>query len=270
MKIWKNTNTLDGLVEGLEFTGSQEEADIALLGSKPISLEGFPNLRGIFRAGIGRDNVPVEEARKKGIKVAFPPDETVRIIHEETACFTCGLIFRMAYRDVGSIEPWKKRSRPALRDKVLLVIGKGNIGGRVAEKMGIFMKVLTYDIAVDQPEDLDGMLRKADIVSLHIPMTDENRDLMGSRELGLMKDGACLINTSRGGIVSEDDLYSELEKGRLWAAFDVFWKEPYEGKLKRYHPDRFFMTPHVASTCEAFLKGTAEAFRSFIEEVQND
>ncbi|MCP5051008.1 MAG: hydroxyacid dehydrogenase, partial [bacterium] len=89
LKIWKNTKTLDGLINDLTNTESREDADIALLGSKPITLEGFPNLKGIFRAGVGKDNVPIGEARKKGISVAFPSEETIEFIYEETANFTC-------------------------------------------------------------------------------------------------------------------------------------------------------------------------------------
>jgi phosphoglycerate dehydrogenase-like enzyme len=78
-----------------------------------------------------------------------------------------------------------------------------------------------------------------------------------------------LINTARGALVSEEALYRELENQRLYAAFDVYWQEPYEGKLKKFYPHRFFMTPHVASTCDAYLKGSARDFREFLKEVED-
>ncbi|MGD2090154.1 MAG: NAD(P)-dependent oxidoreductase [Candidatus Aminicenantes bacterium] len=268
IKIWKNTKTLDGLVNDLIFTGCKKEAHIALLGSKPIQLEDFPNLKGIFRAGVSKDNVPIEEANQKGIKVAFPSPRTIDFIYEETANFTCFLILKMVYSHLGTLSPWVKFPRGALQNKELLVIGKGNIGRRVWQKMKPFMKVLTYDVVVNSPAELESLLKEADVVSLHIPNLPENKDFMDAEKLALMKDQAILINTARGALVSEAALYRELEKQRLYAAFDVYWQEPYEGKLKKFHPHRFFMTPHVASTCDAFLKGSAEDLRKLVKEIE--
>ena len=92
------------------------------------SLYEFPNLKGIFRAGIGKDNVPEAKAVKKGILVRYPSQETIDIIYNETASFTCSLILRMLYNYVGTIEPWYKYDRPELSRQTLLVIGTGNIG----------------------------------------------------------------------------------------------------------------------------------------------
>ena len=87
MNIWKNTATLDGYDEGLSFTEDKEQAEIALLGSKPIDFLQFPNLKGIFRAGIGKDNVPEKLAAEKGILVRYPSRETINMIFDETAVF---------------------------------------------------------------------------------------------------------------------------------------------------------------------------------------
>lgn len=270
IKIWKNTKTLDGLVDDMTFTECKEDADVALLGSKPIQLQDFPHLKGIFRAGVSKDNVPIEEANQKGIKVAFPSPGTIEFIYEETANFTCHLVLKMLYSQVGTLSPWVKFPRGALQNKVLLVIGKGNIGKKVREKMKSFMRVKTYDIIENSPTELAPLLKEADVVSLHIPNLPGNKNFIDAKKLALMKDNSILINTARGALVSEDALYQELENGRLYAAFDVYWQEPYEGKLKKFYPDRFFMTPHVASTCDAFLKGSAKDFRRFLDEVKND
>ena len=80
MLVWKNTATLDGYDDGLEFTGSKEKASLVLLGSKPINIDEFPNIKGIFRAGIGRDNVPEKEAKKRGIIVRYPSEKTINVI----------------------------------------------------------------------------------------------------------------------------------------------------------------------------------------------
>ena len=90
---------------------------------------------------------------------------------------------------------------------------------------------------------------------------------MDKIKLSMMKDGAILINTARGAIVDEDALFSEISSNRLQAAFDVFWNEPYEGKLKGLHPDQFLMSPHVASTCSGFLRGCRKGLDELIKEL---
>ena len=82
--------------------------------------------------------------------------------------------------------------------------------------------------------------------------------------MSLLKDNAIIINTARGSIVNEKDLFEQFEKNRLYAAFDVFWKEPYDGILKNFLYKRFFMSPHVASTCREFLDGCAEDLNKFM------
>ena len=84
-----------------------------------------------------------------------------------------------------------------------------------------------------------------------------------------MKSGAVLINTARGAIVNEDAFYAELKNKRLIAAFDVFWEEPYRGKLLQFHPNFFFMTPHVASTCSDFLLGCRKDLDILIKEINS-
>lgn len=267
MLIWKNTSTLDGYSDGLAFTVLKDEAEIALLGTKPIRLDEFPNLKGIFRAGIGTDNVPIRKAEARGILVRFPSQETMDIIYEETACFTCGLILRMLYDIVGKLDPWVKYDRVQLADRVLLVIGTGNIGGRVAKKMNSLLKVKTYDVLQNSASELKDMIALADCITLHIPKSEENEHFMDREKLSWMQDGAVLVNTARGAIVDEDALHTEIESGRLHAAFDVFWQEPYQGKLKKFHPERFFMTPHVASTCIGFLEGCRNCLDSLVKEL---
>ena len=270
MNIWKNTATLDGYDEGLSFTGDKEQAEIALLGSKPIDLLEFPNLKGIFRAGIGKDNVPEKLAAEKGILVRYPSQETINMIFDETAVFTCSLIFRMVYNYVGTIDPWYKYDRPSLSAKTLLVIGKGNIGRRVAEYMQAFMQVLTFDIKVNELSELSNFIRQADCITLHIPKTDENEAFMDKNKLAMMKNGAVLVNTARGTIVDEDALYNEIKSGRLKAAFDVFWKEPYDRRLIEFYPDKFFMSPHIAGYTDSFLLGCRKALDDLTSELSND
>ena len=118
-----------------------------------------------------------------------------------------------------------------------------------------FIQVSTFDILQNKDSELKLMIQQADCMSIHIPKSDDNISFIDAEKLSWMKRDAVLINTARGAIVDEEALYEELKKERLKAAFDVYWQEPYRGKLKAFYPDRFFMTPHVASTCSEFLQG---------------
>ena len=270
MNIWKNTFTLDGYDDGLVFIEDKGQADIALLGSKFVDLDEFPNLKGMFRAGIGKDNVPEKEATERGILVRYPSQETINIIFDETAAFTCNLIFRMMYNYVGTLEPWYKFDRPELSRKTLLVIGTGNIGRRVVEYMHPLMKVMTFDILENDVLELPGFIRQADCITLHIPKTDINEAFMDKKRLSMMENGAILINTARGSIVDENALYNEVKSGRLKAAFDVFWQEPYNGKLKKFHPNKFYMSPHIAGYTDSFLQGCRKTLDDLISDLNND
>lgn len=267
MRIWTNTKTLDDYLPGLEFTTDKKAADIALIGGKAIALDEFPRLRGIFKTGVGRDNVPEADAAARGVRCGFPRQATAAIIHEETANFACHLILTCMYADAGDFVTWTKRDRSALWSKVLLVIGTGNIGRRVASKMSVFMQVTTFDAASDNSDLIESRMRAANCVSLHVPLLPSTKNFIDERKLSWMQTGASLVNTARGAVVSEDALYQELKSGRLRAAFDVFWKEPYAGKLLELPPDRFMRSPHVASTCSEFLSATASDFRAFIAEL---
>ena len=266
MKIWKNTSTLDGFDEGLDFTTSFDEAEIALMGSKSISINEFKNLKGVFRAGIGKDNVPEEDCDKEGIKVAYPSLKTISIIYDETASFTCSLIFRMLYNQTGSVDNWIKYPRVHIKNKKLLVLGLGNIGSRVCQLMRPFLEVLTYDVTKNNEEDLASLIKDADCITIHIPKSTENIAFFDQEKLSWMKDGAALINTARGSIVDEIALFNELKNHRVRSAFDVFWKEPYNGLLREFYPDMFYMTPHIASTCKEFLQGCREDLDNLINQ----
>jgi len=270
MKYWKNTNTLDRFNEALQQTVDAEEAELAVIGSKPIDVRSMPKLKGIFKCGVGKDNVPFDACEELGIKICFPSAETSNFIFEETANFAVSLIFRMLYSNVGKLDTWTKYSRPFLGNKKVLLIGVGNIGGMVANKLQASTTVLKYDTLVNDISELPEMVSQADVISLHIPLMDSTKSFIDAEKLGWMKDGAALVNTARGPVVDEDALCNEIASGRIRAAFDVFWKEPYSGKLKAFHPHGFLMSPHVASNCEDFLLGLSKDLLAFEKEIEND
>lgn len=269
MKIWSNTSTIKGLIDDLPTDASPSEAEVALIGGKAIALADFPNLRGIFKCGVGRDNVPEAAAADRGIVCGFPSANTASIIYEETACFACHLVLKCLYVEVGDFDTWCKQNRKALFSREVLVIGTGNIGSRVASKLRAFMRVSTYDVTVNQPEELEPLIRRADCITLHVPLNDSTRGFFDAEKLDWMKDGAALVNTARAAVVPEEYLYRALKSGRIRAAFDVFWQEPYQGKLLDLPRDQFIVTPHVASTCQEFLQGLADDFRTFLKTLDH-
>jgi len=263
MKYWKNTETIDALVPDLLNTVDASIAEIAVIGSKPIDLRAMPKLKGIFKCGVGTDNVPFDEAKKRGIEICMPSEQTKRYIFEETANFAVYLVFRMLFNEIGEVDGWKKHSRGFLGNKKVLIIGQGNIGRHVARKLAVTVDVLTFDASQNSMNELQGLIAQADVITLHVPLMEATIGFIDAEKLAWMKGGAALVNTSRGAVVDEDALYAEIESGRLRAAFDVFWKEPYEGRLKDFHPERFLMSPHICSNCEEFLTGLGDDFIVF-------
>jgi lactate dehydrogenase-like 2-hydroxyacid dehydrogenase len=264
MKIYKNTNTLDKYLPQLEYTENKAEAEVMIVGGKKFELNEFPKLKGVFKTGVGTDNLPFEEANKVGVKIVLPSSETCNIIFEETADFSCYLILTGLYANEGNWNSWKKDDRRMLHNKKLLVIGTGNIGKKVADKMAVFMQVDTYDSLKDAVEILEQKIKQADAVSLHIPLSNQTKDFFDAQKLSWLKDGALLVNTARGPVINEQSLYEELKKRRIKAALDVFWEEPYKGVLNEISSTHFIKTPHIASTCAEFLEGAANDFLKLV------
>tara|TARA_Y100000296_G_scaffold84663_1_gene118471 strand:- start:629 stop:1408 length:780 start_codon:yes stop_codon:yes gene_type:complete len=254
--IWRNTNILDPFLDKKEITEDKNKASIILLGAYPIDISMFPNVQSVFRVGVGTDNINFTN-----VPVGFPKESTKDIIYEETSNFACYLIFKMLYADKIKLDSWSSVPRNLLNTKTLLVIGTGNIGRRVYNKMyHIFENVISYDAQVDHAEP---PYHQADVISLHIPYTEENKNFFNKEIFKQLKDDVIIINTARGGIVDEDDLYEALMTTNMRAAFDVFWNEPYDGKLMELYPDKFYATPHMASTCKEFVENCYHDFVNF-------
>ena len=270
MKIFKGTNTLDNyLPQDLNFTSIKKDSEILLIGGKNINLSEFPNLKGIFKTGVGTDNLPFEEAKTKNISIALPSKSTSEIIFEETASFTCFLILKGLYQNSGNWELWKKEARKSLKKTTLLVIGAGRIGKRVLKKMSNFMEIESYDVLTDKEDNLKSKIQNADVITLHIPLNASTNNMFDANKLAWIKDNALLVNTSRAQVINENDLYDELIKKRFKCAIDVFWQEPYLGKLANLSEDHFIKTPHIASACEEFIKFTTIDFLNFIKKFNN-
>ncbi|MFA5147179.1 MAG: phosphoglycerate dehydrogenase [Candidatus Omnitrophota bacterium] len=229
-----------------------------IAGTEPYdsrTLAALSGLKVISRCGAGTDNVDLDAAGKMGIKVFNTPDGPTEAVAE----LTVGLIFSLARhiarsdRDIRN-GVWNKRMGGLINGKKAGIVGFGRIGRRVAEILrALGAEVVFYDPlkAAEKAKGLSGvrleeLLKGSDIVTLHIPYTKDNHHVFSSKELSLMKEGAVLINASRGGIVDEEALYGALKSGRLsGAAVDVFEKEPYSGPLKEL--DNVVLTPHIGS-----------------------
>jgi len=265
VKIYFNTKAFKILTEKykLDITDDLVKAELAVLGAKKIDFRVCKNLKAVYRFGVGHENIPPEILEKGRPPVYFPSEKTKRILFESSTNFTVYLIFHMHYsRNIGNVDNWKKETRDFIGNKTLLIIGTGNIGGRVAKKMSPFIKVCTYDIKDNQPEELKPLIEKADYISLHIPVLEDTIGFIDTEKISWMKDDAVLINTARGILVNENSLNEKITKTNFRAAFDVFWKEPYSGKLKKLGKEKFFMTPHTSSqTLEYVREGFNDILR---------
>ncbi len=220
----------------------------------------------IARVGVGLDNIDLEAAKSRGIRVINAVEGAMNAVAELVLGLMLSLARQTARGDRGIRGgQWLKKELKGteLKGKYLGIIGLGNIGKRLARlARALNMNVIGYDVIPIDAEfskevgliksDLDTLLQSSDYVSVHVPLLDSTHHLIDSQKMSLMKPTASIINTSRGGIVDEDALYDALSNGRLaGAALDVFEKEPATGN-RLAELDNVILTPHIgAQTKEA-------------------
>jgi len=234
-------------------------------------IEAAEKLSIIARAGVGLDNIDVKTAQEKNITVVNAPEAPTHSVAELVIGLMIAASRGISKGDAALKEgKWIKKELlgKELNGKTLGIIGFGRIGQEIAKLALAFnMKVLAYDVIEELAkkaeelgvefvgttrEALNKLLKESDVITLHVPLLPSTRHMIGKEELSMMKKGAVLINTSRGGIIDEEALYEALKQGKLAAAaLDVFENEPPKGiSLKLAQLPNVVATPHIGASTE--------------------
>jgi phosphoglycerate dehydrogenase-like enzyme len=232
----------------------------SLAGSEPYTrrvIEANPQLRVIARAGVGYDAVDLAAANERGIAVCITPGTNQDAVAEHTFALMLALVKHLIPQHNGTVAGnWPRQANLPLRGRTLGIAGLGRIGKAVAIRGAVFkMPLMAYEPYPDQAfvreynielVSLERLLAVSDFLSLHLPMTKESKHFINKNALARMKPTAFLVNTARGGLVCEADLYEALRARRIaGAALDVFEEEP-----PRVSPlftlDNVVVTPHAA------------------------
>ncbi len=231
----------------------------------PTILEKADKLKVIGRAGIGTDNIDKDAASKKGVIVMNTPFGNMITTAEHAIAMMFAVARQIPEASTSThAGKWEKSKFMGieLTNKTLGVIGAGNIGGIVCERaLGLKMKVVAYDPYLGEEKaaqmgvekvELDELLSRADFITLHVPLTDQTRNILSRENLAKTKKGVRIINCARGGLVDEDALAEALQSGHVaGAAFDVFSEEPAKDNALFNLPN-VVCTPHLgAATTEA-------------------
>jgi len=245
-------------------------------------IDTAPNLKVIGRAGVGMDNIDVAYARSKGIKVINTPAASSQSVAELVFAHLFSMARnlyisnrKMPSSGASDFKSLKKAFSKGieLRGKTLGIIGFGRIGQSVARMaLGLGMNVMPFKLDHDEVkigidffkikdaeititvnvDDYEELLSQSDFITLHVPFPQGAKPVLTSKQFNLMKDGVMVVNTSRGGVIVEDDLLEALDNGKVAsAALDVFENEPTPRKEILEHPN-ISLSPHIgASTIEA-------------------
>jgi D-3-phosphoglycerate dehydrogenase len=261
-EIIAHLDGIDGLIAGLEPL------------NKTVMTSARPRLRVIARVGIGMDNVDLAAAQELGIAVSNTPDEPARAVAEMTLTALLALGRQLVPTNAAlHAGEWKKSIGVGLGGSKLLIVGYGRIGRRVADLARAFgAEILVVDPYLggedfqhgERQMSLADGLAEADAISLHAGGAEK---VLGEDQFAAMKDGVVLLNSARAQLVDEDALVAALESGKVRGAwFDVFWQEPYQGRLLGF--EQVLLTPHVATyTRQCRLSMETAATRNLLRDL---
>jgi len=228
-------------------------------------IEAGKGLQVIARAGVGIDNIDVEEATRQGIAVVNAPTGNTISAAEHTIALMLALARHLPQANaVLKSGVWRRSDfmGTEVRNKTLGIIGLGNVGSEVARRArGLEMRLIAYDpfISVDHARNLQvelvplkQLFKESDFITLHVPLIKSTKGLIGAKELALVKPTVRIINTARGGLIDEEALVKAVKENRVaGAAIDVFTNEPCTESIL-FESDKIIVTPHLgASTTEA-------------------
>ena len=242
-------------------------------------IEAAKKLQVIGRAGVGVDNIDIEAATRQGIIVVNAPTGNTISAAEHTIALLLALARNIpqANKSLKACQ-WRRSDfmGTEVRGKTLGIIGLGNVGAEVARRAyGMEMKLIGHDPFIS-PEraqklqvelvPLERVFKESDFITLHVPLIDSTRGLIGPKELAMMKPTARIINTARGGLIDEEALVEAINEGRVaGAAIDVFIKEPCTESIL-FESDKIIVTPHLgASTTEAQTLAATEVVKQVID-----
>ena len=244
-----------------ELANMISDFDALIAGTEPITekvMANGENLKLISRVGIGLDNVNLLAAERRGIQVSYTPDAPAPAVAELTVGLMLTLIRHVHTANIQMHQGlWRRYFGSRISEITIGIVGVGRIGQDVIKRLAAFKpyQILVNDInptiefssmpwieAATKAE----IYQQADVISLHVPLTAQTKNMIRYDHLKAMKKDAFIINTSRGGIINERDLASTLNEGHLaGAAIDVFEQEPYYGELQNI--ERCLLTSHMGS-----------------------
>jgi len=249
--------------------GRVAEAEVVLIRSKTKCtreyIDAAPKLKLIIRGGVGLDNVDAAYAKQKGITVDNTPEASSVAVAELAMALMIAVPNQLVLAHNSMAEgKWLKKDikRTELYQKTLGLLGIGRIGAEVAKRARAFeMRVVAYDPFVKQSDlaemkSLDEVLAASDYLSLHMPLTDDTRNMLNADRIGKMKKGVVIVNTGRGKCVDEPALVKALESGHVGAyATDVWTSDPPPDTCPLLKAPRVLMAPHIgASSKENLLR----------------
>lgn len=258
-----------------------------IVGIDPVTedvLENARQLRAISKYGAGIDNIDINAAYSRGIRVRTAAGANSISVAELTLGFLICL-YRNMWQSASSVKRggWERKIGRELSGSTVGLVGCGDIGREVAKRLlTLGVRVLVHDDKLQDSEFLESygvpqvsfeeLLRNSDAVSLHCPLTTETRHMIDSKAISIMRDGAYLINAARGELVDEDALYDALKNGKLsGAAHDVFSQEPPGQGCKLLELDNFILTAHIgAFSRESVYRMATTSTRNLLEMLQDD
>ena len=276
-----------------QFLNDIKDADIAIIhysGAGKQFFDAAKNLKLLCVMRSGVENVNLEEAKKHGVTVCYSPGRASEPVADFTLTLMLALMRRLPYNNIAGTGKWRAGapmgSEGMMQGATVGLFGFGMIAQKVAKRLqGFGCNIITYDpwankqaiekYNVELVDNIEDLFKRADYVSVHARLTNDNKGIIDEKLLGLMKPTAYLINTARAGLVNQKDLIKVLEDKKIaGAALDVFESEPLEDNHPFLTLDNVIITPHVAGNGGDFIIRSIESpineIRHFLKNEKYD